>query len=228
MGQRLRAAESGATAPREEIAVLGTGSFGATIGKRLAAIGYPVVFGSRTPDAERVRDLVKSSAGRVTAASQKDAVSRAAIIVFAVPWEPVKEMLPSLGDLSGKLIIDPIITKPKITEGYPFRPDPATSTAEQIKSWAPGAHIAKAFSTTYAKTLANPARAGGAISIPLAGTDPAARQRVAELVSELGYDPVDLGSLVGARYIEDMLWFEVACAMTNKRPFEMYIRPVTL
>jgi 8-hydroxy-5-deazaflavin:NADPH oxidoreductase len=146
--------------------------------------------------------------------------------VFAVPWEPVKELLPTLGDLRGKLLIDPMIAKPKIIDGYPFPPDIPTSTAEQLQTWAPRAHVVKAFITISYKTLADPVRAGGPISIPFAGADRSAKERVAQLISELGLDPMDTGPLVAARYIENVLWFEVACNRNNKRLFELYMRHV--
>ncbi len=226
--QRTRAQQGGSSAARETIAVLGTGHFGGTIGKRLSAIGYPVVYGSRTPDAPRVRTLVRDSGPRASAASQTDAASRGSIVVFAVPWEPVKGLLSGLGDLTGKLLIDPMIAKPKIIDGYPFPPAVPTSTAEQLQSWAPDAHVVKAFITISYRTLANPARAGGPISIPFAGTDRSAKERVAQLISELGLEPMDTGPLVAARYIENVLWFEVACNRNNRKLFELYMRHVSL
>lgn len=224
--RRTRAQQGGSSAARETIAVLGTGHFGGTIGKRLSALGYPVIYGSRTPDAVRVKTLVTDSGPRASAAPQRHAASRGAIVVFAVPWEPVKALLPGLGDLTGKLLIDPMIAKPKIIEGYPFPPDVPTSTAEQLQSWAPGAHVVKAFITISYTTLANPMRAGGPISVPFTGAAQSAKERVAQLISELGLDPMDAGPLVAARYIENVLWFEVACNRNNRKLFELYMRNV--
>lgn len=212
---------------RETIAVLGTGKLGGAIGKRLAALGYPVIYGSRTPDSEPVRALVAVSGPHAHAATLKEAVSRAAIVVFALPWEPVKDLLPGLGDLSGKLIIDPMNEPLRIVDHYPSRPDASTSAAEQLQSWLPGAHVVKAFNAILYKDLAEPARAGGAISIPLAGADRSAKDRVVQLVSQLGFEPVDMGPLIAARYIEDLLRLEIGYVMYNKgRMFELYLRPV--
>jgi predicted dinucleotide-binding enzyme len=212
--------------PAETVAVLGTGRLGGAIGQRLAALGHSVVYGSRTPDSERVKALVKESGPHASAASLADAVSRSAIVVFALPWEPVSELLPGLPDLAGKLIIDPMNASPKLMDGYPFRADPSTSVAEQLQAWASGAHVVKAFNTILYSDLANPARAGGPISIPLAGADQSAKDRVASLVMQLGLDPVDTGPLLVARYLEDLLWFEVACIKHRKKLFEIYLRPI--
>lgn len=224
--KRTLAQQGDSNVARQTIAVLGTGHFGGTIGKRLSALGYPVVYGSRTPDAVRVRTLVTESGPRASAAPQRDAASRGAIIVFAVPWEPVQALLPGLGDLTGKLLIDPMIAKPKVIEGYPFPPDVPTSTAEQLQSWAPGAHVVKAFITISYAILANPKRAGGPVSVPFAGAARSAKERVAQLISELGLDPMDAGPLVAARYIENVLWFEVACNRNSRQLFELYMRHV--
>jgi predicted dinucleotide-binding enzyme len=225
--ERARASRSGSDAARETIAVLGTGRFGGTIGRRLGALGYQVVYGSRTPDAARVRALVTDSGPRAAAAPPRDAASRGSMVVFAVPWGSVKDLLPGLGDLTGKVLVDPMIAKPKIIEGNPF-PDAPTSTAEQLQSWAPAAHVVKAFISISYTTLANPASAGGPISIPYAGADQSSKERVAQLIRELGLDPMDTGPLVAARYIENLLWFEVACNRYNKQYFELYMRHVAV
>jgi predicted dinucleotide-binding enzyme len=222
----LRAQQSDSGTARETIAVLGTGRFGGAIGKRLSTLGYPVVYGSRTPLATQVRALVTDSGPRASAASPMDAVARGTIVVFAVPWEFVKDLLPGLGDLTGKLLIDPMIAKPKVIENNPFPPDTPTSTAEQLQVWANGAHVVKAFISISYKTLANPASAAGPISIPFAGADQTAKERVSQLILELGFAPVDTGPLIGARYIENLLWFEVACNRYNKKSFELYMRNV--
>ncbi|HEX4051186.1 MAG TPA: NAD(P)-binding domain-containing protein [Steroidobacteraceae bacterium] len=226
--KRVRAQQSGTSSgtktARETIAVLGTGHFGGAMGKRLSALGYPVVYGSRTPQAARVRALVSDSGAHASAAPQGDAALRATIIVFALPWESLSSSLTGLGDMTGKLLVDPMIAKPKVVEDNPFPPDAATSTAEQLQLWAPGAQVVKAFPTITYKTLAKPASAGGPISVPFAGASPSAKDRVALLISELGFDPVDTGPLVAARYIENLLWFEVACNRYNKKSFELYMR----
>lgn len=212
---------------RENVAILGTGRLGGTLGRRLTALQFPVIFGSRTADGAQVAALLKQCGPLASAASLKDAAAGAAIIVFALPWEPVKALLPGLGDLSGKLIIDPMNTQLKIVDGYPSRSDAPTSVSEALQSWLPGARVVKAFNTIWYKDLADPGRAGGPISIPLAGADRGAKDRVAHLVSELGLEPVDVGPLIAARYVEDLLRFEVGNIMYNKgKVFEIYMRCV--
>jgi predicted dinucleotide-binding enzyme len=225
---QTRAVEGGPQAGSETIAILGTGKFGGSIGPGLTRAGHTVIYGSRTPNDERVKALVSSSGPRASAATQKEAISRADVVVFAVPWKPVKDMLPDLGSLSGKVIVDPMIADPKMVQGHLFPSDPASSAAEQLQSWIPDAHVVAAFSTIWFKDLADPARAGGPISIPIMGADKGAKERTARLIAAIGLEPVDMGDLITARYIENLVWMEVDYIQTNKRQkmFEIYMRNV--
>jgi predicted dinucleotide-binding enzyme len=61
-----------------------------------------------------------------------------------------------------------------------------------------GRPLVKAFNTIRAADLLErglPAGSPGRIAIPLAGDDPAAKALVAALIDELGFDPVDAGTL---------------------------------
>lgn len=218
---------------REPIAILGTGHFGGAIGKRLSSVGYSVIYGSRTPDSQRVKSLAQKSSLRVSVAPQNEAASRANVVVFAVPWASVRGMLPELGDLSGKLIIDPMIAKPATVDKMPFPSNPSMSAAEELQAWVPAAHVVSAFSTIWYKNIANPARCGGPVTVPLAGDDFGANQSVARLTSDLGLDPVIIGKLTAARYIESLLCMEVASNTGvynrgNKKMYEVYMRRVPL
>jgi len=220
-------AESEAPArARETIAVLGTGRFGGSIGKRLSTLGYPVVYGSRTPDTDRVRELIARSGPAASVASLKDAAAQSSIVVFAVPWEPVKALLPQLGSMTGKLLIDPMIAKPVIVEGYPFPAHTPMSTAEQLQAWVPDAHVVKAFISISYGTLADPARAGGPVSVPYAGAAGSAKERVAQIIAELGLEAMDAGPLICATHLENLLWFEVAINRSNKGLYELSLRKV--
>lgn len=210
----------------EPIAILGTGHLGSTLGKRWASVGHRIVYGSRTPDAERVRTLIKDTGEGASAMSPKEAIATTEVVVFALPWKAVKDLLPHLGDLAGKIVIDPMNSL-KFVAGYPEPLDPSTSTAEQLQSWLPSAKLVKAFNTPGAPNIRNPQRLSGPFSIPIAGTDRAAKERVASLVSAIGLDPVDTGPLIAARYLEAMmcLSFGYYLYTKGKASFEFYLRP---
>ncbi len=115
-----------------------------------------------------------------------------------------------------------------MVDKYPAPPDIATSVAEELQLLAPTASVVKAFNTPTAANIMNPARAGGHVSIPLAGADVVAKTRVAALISEIGLEPVDTGPLIAARYIEAMLRLSLGYVLYTKgRFFEFHLAPVT-
>ena len=95
------------TAAADVIAVIGTGRVGSALGTELAAQGHTVVYGSRNPTTEAVRDLVARTGNGATAKFQAQAVEGADIVVLAVPGMLAGDIAQNLGDLSGKIVIDP-------------------------------------------------------------------------------------------------------------------------
>jgi predicted dinucleotide-binding enzyme len=212
---------------KEPIAIIGTGRLGGVLGKRWAASGHAILFGSRTPRDDRVKTLVKDCGARASARAINEAAAGAAIVVLALPWKAVKDVLRTVGDLTGKVVIDPM-NDVKMVDGYPQpSPDVAMSVGEELQSLVPGAHVVKAFNTPAARTIANPARGGGPLTIPLAGADATAKARVATLVAEIGFEPLDTGPLVAARYLEGMMLLSLGYYFSSKKAFEFYLRPVT-
>jgi len=76
-----------------EVSILGTGKMGSAVGRRLAAAGYQVVFGSRNPElnASRFADLPN-----VKVMSNEDAADASKVILVAVPWAAALDSLSSL------------------------------------------------------------------------------------------------------------------------------------
>lgn len=189
-----------ADTPHETIAIIGTGNVGSALGTRWAAQGHRIIYGSRTPDAESVQALVARSGGNTSAAGTADAAQAAGIIVLAVPWTATEATVTALGDVSGKIIIDPInaarFVSGRVEVGHP-------ALAEAIAGWAPGAHVVKALNTTNYANMSNPP-AEITITVPIAGDSDEAKARVALLVRALGLTVRDVGPLYNSRYIEAM------------------------
>jgi len=212
---------------KEKIAILGTGRLGQALAKCWVRTGHPIVFGSRTPDDARVKNVAHDLGAAVSVATLAQAAAQADVVVFALPWLAVRGLIPAMGDLTGKIVIDPMNAALKLVDGYPAPPDIATSVSEELQALVPGARVVKAFNTPTAKNIMDPARAGGHVSIPLAGADAAAKSRVAALVAEIGLEPVDTGPLIAARYIEAMFLVSVGYVIYTKgRFFEFHLVPV--
>ena len=206
-------------AAADTIAVIGTGNVAGALGTEFAAQGHDIVYGSRSPDREEVASLVEQTGGNASATTQMEAVVDADMVVLAVPGEVAEEVAASLGDLSGKIIIDPTNRIERGDDGV-FRYTMETSNAELIQAAAPGATVVKAFNALSFRTMIEP---GGPVSIPLVGDDADAKARVAELVSGMGLEPLDVGPLSEASVVEGMLaiWMNARMAGT---PFDYHLR----
>ena len=213
----------GGVAVADTIAVIGTGDVAHALGVEFAAQGHTIVYGSRKPDRGSVQVLVEETGHGATATTQAEAVVGADIVVLAVPGLLVEEITLSLGDLSGKIIIDP--TNPLERSLLTLKHAVDTSNAEIIQAAAPDADVVKAFNTLNWKAMMDPDESGGPVSIPLAGDSGSAKRKVAELVKGMGLDPIDLGGIENAHWIEGMLilWINNRYGSTRDS-FDFYLR----
>lgn len=186
----------------DTIAIIGTGNVGSALGPEFAALGHTVIYGSRDPSRDSVAQLVARTGNRASATTQAEAAAAADIVLLAVPGMLVEGITKSLGDLSGKIIIDP--TNPLVFEDDRVRHAAETSNSEIIQNVAPGAAVVKAFSTLNWRFMVDPDDSGGPVSIPLAGDSAEAKATVADIVSSMGLEPIDVGVLEHARWIEGM------------------------
>jgi len=213
----------GAPAVADTIAVIGTGDVGGALGPAFAGLGHTIVYGSRDPDRGKVKELVERTGELASATTPADAASQADIVVLAVPGLMVEEITKSLGDLSGKIIIDP--TNPLERRMNRLEHAVDTSNAEIIQAAAPDAYVVKAFNTLNWKTMVDPDSAGGPVSIPLVGDNGRAKKKVAELVSGMGLEPIDVGPLRDARWVEGMLILWINNRYGSMRPsFDYHLR----
>jgi 8-hydroxy-5-deazaflavin:NADPH oxidoreductase len=190
------------------IAIIGTGNVGSALGTRWTQRGHEVVFGSRDPSNPKVQKLLAATGAG--AASIRDAVADASVVVLATPWDATQSSIAAAGDLSGKILLD--ATNPlqnmKLALGL------TTSGAERVASWARGAAVIKAFNSTGAGNMLTPDYAGQKPTMFICGDDAGAKQVVSGLAEEIGFEAVDAGALTLARYLEPLagLWIELAYA----------------
>ena len=183
------------------MAIIGNGHVGQALAQALARGGHQVIFGLRSP-----------ASGSSSAQTIPQAVAQADVTILAVPFAAVADVLKSAGSLDGKVLID--ATNPLgmgdgglgLTMGY------WTSGAEQLAAQAPGARVFKAFNQTGFENLADARGYAAPPVMFVAGDDPAGKQLVVTLVSDAGFEAVDVGGLRQARLLEPfaMLWIELA------------------
>ncbi len=153
---------------KEVIAILGTGDMGDSFGPRLAKLGYKIIYGSRNPVSERVVALVEKTGNGASAMTSDMAARNAEIVFLAIPWEPMEQVIKSLGDMEGKTIIDLSWPASELADDGYYQMTTEPSGAEVIQGWIPKAMVAKAFGTTGTNVIDDPNDAGGLVTIPIA------------------------------------------------------------
>ena len=199
------------------IGIIGAGSVGGALGRGWARAGHEVTFGVRDPSDPKTARLLEETGAGAKAASVAEAAAFGEVVVLATPWDATQEAVRSAGDLSGKIVFD--CTNPLapqlsgLTHGFD------TSAAEQVASWAPGARVVKIFNTTGANNMADPGFKGVAATMFYCGDSADAKAAGAQLATDLGFDPVDAGSLEQARLLEPLalLWIRLAYVQKQGR-----------
>jgi predicted dinucleotide-binding enzyme len=177
-----------------KIGIIGAGMIGATAAKLFADAGHEVtVSNSRGP--ETLTALVKQLGPNAHAAHKDDAARWAEIVLLAVPWR-LPEALPAVDAVTGKIVIDAM--NPYLAGGG-VADLGASSSSEETRRRLPGARLVKAFNTIYFKHLAERGRTDLPLddrhAIFVAGDDGDAKRTVMALIEEIGFAPVDTGSL---------------------------------
>lgn len=185
------------------VAMIGTGTLASTFGPAVGQAGYPLVYGSRDPGRESVRELVGKSGDAASAAKPAEATSKAQIVILAVPRSVLDEVTDSLGDLDGKIVVDVSGGKKRIaSDGY-LELIPGESNSERIQSRHPKARVVR-LNLPLMTFFVDPSLVGTPPTVFLAGNDSAAREAVAQLIFDMGLDPWDAGPLRFAQVFDAM------------------------
>ena len=181
------------------IGIIGTGKMGGGLGRLWAGRGHAIVFGSRDP--YKAIQLGESIGMMATGATITKAAQFGDVILLAVPWVAVENALSLAGPLKGKILID--CTNPMTPDYLRLLIGHESSGAEQIAACARGAHVVKAFNYVYAEIIRSSPQFGAQNATVLyCGDDDPAKETVAGLIADAGFDPVDAGPLQNARYLE--------------------------
>lgn len=193
-----------------KIGIIGSGNVGGTLGKRWAKNGHQVIFSARDTQSDSIRQLLSESGSNAKSGSVAETAQQSDVLLLATPWEAAEQALTSAGNLTGKILIDAL--NPLLPDLSGLTLGTTTSAGEQVAKWAKGAKVVKAFNTVGFNVMADPKFAGGKTALLCCGDDKQAKQTVASLIQELGFDPIDAGPLSQARLLEPfaLLWISLA------------------
>ena len=188
------------------IAIIGAGNVGRALTSSAVRAGHNVTISSAGSGSARA---AAEELGAKAAPTDRAAVEDAELVVLAVPYTAVDDVLADAGPaLEGKILVD--ATNP-IKPDYSGLATEGTSGAETIQRKVRGARVVKAFNTVLAARQTDPKVAGGLHIDGFAAADDAeAKETVLALLEETGFNPVDAGALAMARYLEGMAWLNIS------------------
>ena len=94
------------------IGIIGAGHIGQAVAKRLSSAGLEAsISNSRGPDS--LKQLV-SKLGKGARAVTMEEAAKAPIMVLAVPWPQVEQVLAKLPEWEGRILIDATVKKSKL------------------------------------------------------------------------------------------------------------------
>ena len=193
------------------IAILGTGMVGATVGKKLTDLGYKVMMGSRTSDNEKALAWVKKCGANASAGKFSEAAAFGEIIFLCTNGAVTIEVIGLSGkeNFNGKTVID--ITNPlDFSKGMPPTLIPelsnTNSLGEEVQKTLPDAKVVKTLNTVNCEIMIAPDKLSEETSIYISGNETAAKEKVTEILRSFGWKSIiDLGDISTARGTEMIL-----------------------
>ena len=184
-----------------KIGILGSGNMGRSLGTLWAEQGHEVFFGARTQGkGQQIAEQVghNTQGGTNTAAAEFGDV-----LLYTIRGVDPAAVLSTTEVLDSKVLID--CNNFEIPAEFAYEPI-TDSLAEILADQAPSAKVVKAFNTMAQEVFELSPQPLGQhnVSVFLAGDDTTAKQAVAQLAQEIGFNPIDCGPLRQARLLEGL------------------------
>jgi 8-hydroxy-5-deazaflavin:NADPH oxidoreductase len=185
-------------------AIIGVGNVGGALARHLTGGGEPVVLAAR--DESAAAGLADELGSLARAATVPKAIEAADVVVLAVWFDALKQVITDYGDLlDGKVVADPSNPLGFNADGTPFRTLPdGQSQGSLVAAMLPArAHYVKALGTISADSLASSAnRVPRRVVLFYATDDDQAAAAIERLITACGFDPVGVGGVSEAGRLE--------------------------
>src|SRR5216117_3131271 len=184
------------------VGILGSGLMGGKLGTIWARAGHEVVF-SYARNQEKLAKLARDAKGNARAGTPREAAQGADALLLAVHWSRVDDVLTQAGDLSGKVVVS--CSLPMNADDTDLVIAHTSSGAEALAKRVPKARVVSAFNTVPSEVLFGvfeARRKATKPSLVYCGDDASGKKIAAQLIRDVGFDPIDAGPLRIARYTE--------------------------
>jgi 8-hydroxy-5-deazaflavin:NADPH oxidoreductase len=177
------------------IGIIGSGNVGSSLARAAIAHGYDVVLSnSQGPDS--LAGLAKELGPRARAATPAQAAAAGDFAIVAIPLTTVDQV--PVEPLTGKVVLATINYFPQRFGHIPEIDNGTTTAPGLLQAHLPASRVVRAFSMINAAEMSGDGHPQGdpqRRALALAGDDPPAKQLVAGLYDEFGFDAVDIGGL---------------------------------
>lgn len=180
-----------------KLGFIGAGVVAKTIAKHVLPFGHAVVLSnSRGP--ESLAPLVKELGSGTTAGTPRQAAEQE-LVVLAVNWPSVQTALFTLPDWKDRVLVD---ATNRVAGYAPLTLGDVSgrTSSEIVADLAPGAKVVKAFNSVPMSWISDFSAKKPRTVLFVSGDHDDARKRVSELIEQVGFSCIDLGTLaVGGR-----------------------------
>jgi predicted dinucleotide-binding enzyme len=202
-----------------KVGILGTGPVAQALGRGFLLLGHEVKLGGRQAGGDKAAGWVKASGSAASEGTLAEAAAFGDLLVLAVLGTAIPEAVAAAGpeNFSGKVVID--TTNPlDFSSGVgQLAIAGRDSCGETVQRLLPGAKVVKTFNTVNHAFMVRPRWEGGIPDMFLAGDDAEAKRQVRDILVAFGWNPVDLGGILSARWLEAMCMAWVNVAMPSNR-----------
>lgn len=192
------------------IGILGTGHIGGTLGKKWAAAGHVVQFGSRDPNKATTQDLIDSFGEKASVASILDAINFGDVVLFAIPGKAMDETISANAKiLAGKIIIDAANNIGA----------PVVNSLPTFAAQVPTAKVYRAFNIYGWENFEDSTFSNGPADLFYCGTDGETRPTMEKLITDVGLNPLYVGGPEQADVVDSLLklWFTLVSSQKTGR-----------
>jgi 8-hydroxy-5-deazaflavin:NADPH oxidoreductase len=188
------------------IAIIGTGNVGGALATKWANAGHTIFLGVQ--DMQSFKGQALLSNPHTSAYSIVEAVQNAEIVLLATPATAAIEVAQSLGDTTGKIVIDAMnIVMGRGPVGY-------NNTADAIRANTATKDVVKCFNTTGFNNMQDTKYAETAIDAFMAGDSIQAKAKVRQLALDAGFaECYDVGGNDKFQLMEQFAFFWINLAM---------------
>lgn len=163
-----------------KISIIGSGNVGSALAHGLLKANHNVSFGVRDASSAK-SEKANALLGNAKLRSIEEACKSAEIIIITTPPEAMLQLIPQLGDVTGKVIID-------ATNSVRVRPEPYPTAFHAIKALTKSEKVVKCFNSTGFENMTNPIYpAFGGIDMFCAGNNKESKAIAQKLSKDIGF-----------------------------------------